>query len=436
MTVQSRFWVLAAIRWLPTGFIVPVVALLPLDRGLSVAELGSVLAVQGVVVLVLELPTGGFADSLGRRPVWIASAVAASMSYGLYSVAQTPAVFAAAVALAGVYRALDSGPLNAWFVDAVGDGVAEPARSVAVARGLSGYASVVGVAIATGALLSAGLVAWAPFGRSDALALPYRVACVLAVVQVAAAWALMDEDRSSRVGGLVRSVRATPGAIADGARLLLRSRVLRALVAVEVFWGFGLVAFESMTPIRLAELLDDGDLAATIMGPATAGAWAVSALGAAAVPWLLRRWSLVAVSVALKVVQMLTVVAMGVAGGPVGLVAGLLATYAVHSAAGAVYETLLHQQARPENRATVLSLASMALHPGAAIGSVVLGAVATSASPGAAIVVGGLVLGAAAPLFLVTESRGGGRALDDAPPMLGRDGGTSVARDGVEARHD
>ncbi len=436
MSVRSRFWLLATIRWLPTGLIVPVVALLPLDRGLSVAELGGVLAVQGVVVLLLELPTGGFADSLGRRPVWIASAVVAAAAYGLYSVAQTPLVFAAAVALTGVFRALDSGPLNAWFVDAVGEQVPEPARSAVVARGLAGYASVVGLSIATGALLSAGLVAWAPFGRSDALALPHRIACVLAIVQVAVAWVLMDEDRSARVGGIVRSVRATPRAIADGARLLLRSRVLRALVAVEVLWGFGLVAFESMTPVRLAELLDDGDLAATVMGPASAGAWAVSAVGAAAVPWLLRRWSLVAVSVALKVVQALTVVAMGVAAGPIGLVAGLLATYAVHSAAGAVYETLLHQQARPENRATVLSLASMAMHPGAAVGAVVLGAVATSASPGAAIVVGGLVLGAAAPLFLVGPSRGGGRPPGAAPPMLGRDGGTSVARDGVEARHD
>ena len=165
MSVRSRFWLLATIRWLPTG---------------------------------------GFADSLGRRPVWIASAVVAAVAYGLYSVAQTPLVFAAAVALTGVFRALDSGPLNAWFVDAVGEQVPQPARSAVVARGLAGYASVVGLSIATGALLSAGLVAWAPFGRSDALALPHRIACVLAIVQVAVAWLLMDEDRSARVGGVVR----------------------------------------------------------------------------------------------------------------------------------------------------------------------------------------------------------------------------------------
>ncbi|MET0448578.1 MAG: MFS transporter [Aeromicrobium sp.] len=419
MTVRTRFWLLAGIRWLSTGFIVPVAALLPLDRGLTIAEYGGVAAVQGVVVLLLELPTGGFADAVGRRPVWIAAGAVAFVSYGVYSVAETPLVFAMATALAGAYRALDSGPLNAWFVDAVHAESPGADRSAVVARGLSGYASIVGAAIAIGAVMSAGLVAWAPFGRANALSAPYWVAGALTLVQIVAAWLLMDEERSARFGGLLASVRATPGAIADGTRLLLRSRVLRALVAVEIFWGFGMVAFESMTPIRLSELLGDRDHAAALMGPVTATAWGVSAVGAALVPLLLRRWSMVSVSVTLRIVQGATVVAMGLAGGAVGLVAGLFATYAVHSAAGAIHETLLHEQVGPDQRATVLSLGSMAMHPGASVGAIVLGAVATSVSPGAALVVGGVVLALAAPLFLV-------RAPDPDPtrtaPMLDGDG--------------
>ncbi len=158
-------------------------------------------------------------------------------------------------------------------------------------------------------------------------------------------------------------------------------------------------------PLRLAELLGDGsEGAATLMGPVTAAAWAVSAVGAAMVPWLVGRWSMVAVSVALRLLQGATVVGMGLALGPLGLVTGLLATYALHSASGAIYETLLHEQVDNEHRATVLSLASMVMHPGGAIGGVVLGAVATGASISTAIVVGGIVLAAAAPLFLVRAS--------------------------------
>jgi DHA1 family tetracycline resistance protein-like MFS transporter len=433
MTLRTRFWLLAALRWLPTGFVVPVVALLPLERGLTVADLGVAIAMQGVVVLILELPTGALTDALGRRPVVIAASLVALGSYCLYATAHTPTALAAAGAASGVFRALDSGPLNAWFVDAVHDDETITDREVAVARGLSGYASVVGVSIATGAVASGALVVWAPLGSPGSLALPYWIAAGLAIVQIAAATALMDERRSGPGEGARAALRRTPRLIGEGVRLLTRSRVLRALVAVELFWGFGMVAFETMTPVRLAELLGDREQAASVMGPVTAGAWGVSALGAAMVPLVLRRWSLVQVSVALRLLQGGTVVGMGLALGPTGLVAGLFATYGLHSAAGAVYETLLHQQVGNEHRATVLSLASMAMHPGAALGAVALGAIADGVSPGAAMIAGGVVLALAAPLFLVRERAGVAGPGRDAPPMLGRDDGRAAVRDGVEA---
>lgn len=402
-SVQTRFLLLATLRWLPTGLIIPVVALLPLERGLSVAELGTAFAVQGIVVLCLELPTGGFSDALGRKPVLIVAGLVAATSYAVFALAHSLAGFVVATALAGAFRALDSGPLNAWFVDSVHDDPTVNNRAGAVARGLSRYATVVGLSIATGAVLSAGIIAWSPFGRTESLAVPYWIAVGLALLQVLAVVALMNEDRTSRSGGLRDSLAATPAVILAGGRLLTRSRVLLALVAVELFWGFGMIAFETMMPIRLAEFVGSRDDAAALMGPVTAGAWGVSALGAALVPLLLRRWTLVQVSVALRLLQGATVVAMGVALGPIGLVAGLLATYALHSASGAIYETLLHEQVDNEHRATVLSLASMLMQPGGSIGAIVLGAIATGASTGAAIIVGGIVLALAAPLFLVRE---------------------------------
>ncbi|MCL3820146.1 MFS transporter [Aeromicrobium wangtongii] len=433
MTIRTRFWFLAALRWLPTGLVVPVVALLPLERGLSVAEMGAAFALQGVVVLCLELPTGALTDVLGRRPVFVASAVAAVGSYTAFALAHSVGAYMAAAGLAGLYRALDSGPLNAWFVDSVHDDETITDRTATVAKGLSGHASVVGASIATGAVLSGLLVAWAPLDGVESLALPYWIAAGLAVVQVLAALLLMDESRADRPAGLRHAIGQSPRMIGDGVRLLRSSRVLRALVAVELFWGFGIVAFETLTPVRLGELLGDRDEAASIMGPVTAAAWAFSALGVAAVPLLLRRWSMVQVSVALRLLQGSTVVGMGLAMGPVGLVGGLIATYALHSASAAVFETLLHEQVDNTHRATVLSLASMLLHPGASLGGVTLGAIATSASTGSAMIVGGVVLAAAAPLFLVKARHGSRAAGRDAPPMLGRDDGAPAVRDGVEA---
>ena len=68
-------------------------------------------------------------------------------------------MFAAVTLLQGVYRALDSGPLEAWYVDATL--AADP--DAEIEKGLSAGATVLSVAIAIGALLSGGLVALDPF---------------------------------------------------------------------------------------------------------------------------------------------------------------------------------------------------------------------------------------------------------------------------------
>jgi MFS family permease len=66
--IRRRYLALIGLRWFQTGLLIPVIVLLMVSRGLSLVEIGLVGSVQGIVVLVLELPTGGLSDSLGRRP--------------------------------------------------------------------------------------------------------------------------------------------------------------------------------------------------------------------------------------------------------------------------------------------------------------------------------------------------------------------------------
>ncbi|MGH8829015.1 MAG: MFS transporter, partial [Jiangellaceae bacterium] len=171
---RRRYLVLLALRWFPTGMLIPIIALLPLERGLSLSELGLAVAVQGFVVLGLELPTGGLSDSLGRRPVLLLAGVLALGSLGLLFVADSFWMFVAAYAVQGVYRALDSGPLDAWFVDAA---LADD-PDADISRGLGGGGAVLGVAIAAGALIAGGLVALDPLPGVEAIAVPVLAAIV------------------------------------------------------------------------------------------------------------------------------------------------------------------------------------------------------------------------------------------------------------------
>src|SRR4029079_3031010 len=117
-TARRRYLLLTALRWLPVGLMMPIFVLVPLGRGLTLTEIGVVFAAQGLVVLALELPTGGLSDALGRRPVLLIASGVGIVSLALLPVAASDAMFIVAMVLQGVYRALDSGPLEAWFVDA------------------------------------------------------------------------------------------------------------------------------------------------------------------------------------------------------------------------------------------------------------------------------------------------------------------------------
>ncbi len=396
-SAMRRYLILTALRWLPPGLMFPVFIMLPLSRGLSLSELGLAAAMQGLVVFALELPTGGLADSLGRRPVLLLSSVVAIVSIALFLQAQTFVAFAVAFALLGVYRALDSGPLDAWYVDTAR--AADP--DAPIGKGMSAHGTVLGIAIAAGSLASGGLIALDPIPGLEPLIGPVVVALAVQVVGFVLTAVLMTERRSTvGIRGFARSVAAVPRTVADGVGLLRRSRVLLALVSVELFWGFGMVSFESLTPVRLAEVVGGNEAAAAITGPVVAVAWIASAGGSAVTP-LLTRWLGMAPTAALmRVLQGLTVAGLGFFAGVGGIIVAFIACYTVHGTSNAVHMTLLHRQAEDRVRATVVSLNSWVSQPASAVGAIVITALAQATSVSMAMYVGAIVLAVAAPLYL------------------------------------
>jgi MFS family permease len=396
-SARRRYLFLTALRWLPVGLVIPIFVLVPLSRGLTLTEIGLVFATQGLVVLALELPTGGLSDALGRRPVLLLASVVAILSMGLFTIADSVAMFMAAMVFQGIYRALDSGPLEAWFVDATL--AAEPAAEIE--HGLGRGSAALSVAIALGSLASGGLVALHPVAGMDPLVLPLFVALALHGVHLVALFALMTEiPRPRHPEAVLASVRAVPKVIGEGLALLRSSRVLLGIVAVEAFWGLSMVTFESLFPIRLSELVGGTDPAAAIMGPVASAAWFASAAGAAGVVALSRRIGVARSAALLRIVQGLTIVAMGAIAGVIGVVVAYLACYTAHGASNPMHTTLLHRQVGGSHRTTVLSMNSMVSQPAGALGGITLAALADGTSVATAMIVGGIICAIAAPLYI------------------------------------
>ena len=373
-------------RWFPVGLVIGIFTLWFLEGGLTVAEALLAFSLQGIVVLALELPTSGFADAFGRRPVLVAAAVANVVSSVVLVVADSFVGFAVAAALQGVFRALDSGPLEAWYVDTVH--VTEPGADVD--RALAAQGTVLGAAIALGAVVSGGLIAWAPLSTGSALLLPMLVWVGLNVLHLGAVAGLLREPRTNldETGArrAAQSVREAPVVIASGLRLLRRNPVLRGLVLVEVFWSTGMVVYESFQPIRLAELVGGEEPAGALMGPVAAVGWGVFACGAAAAGFASRRIGVTRTAIAARVLNGAGAVVMGLVAGPVALVAAYLFTYGLHGANGPMHASLLHREAESRNRATVLSMNSMAAFAAFSAAAPLLGFIAVRTSTQVAMV--------------------------------------------------
>jgi hypothetical protein len=381
--VERRFVLLTATRWTPVGVTLGLTVLLPLERGLSLAEVGSLIAIAAFVALALDRPTGGLADTIGRRPLLLLAGAVAVASTTIFVLAETVIWFAVALVLQGAFRALDSGALEAWFVDTLhaDDPTATPER------GLSRSGAVLGVGISGGALAGGLLVAWHPVGAWSALVQPFLVVIGEQLGHLVLVAVLVREPARIRMP-------EHPDVPPDGAaraawRLLRTSPVLRLLVAVEVFWAVAMIAFETLTPVRLAELVGGEDAAGALFGPAASAAWALFAAGSALAGLASRRFGVAATAMLARVLNGGFVVLMAFAGGALGLVVAFWLAYLTHGANGPMHNALLHRQSGPGTRTLVLSINSAVASGVASLALLVLLPLAESTSTSLAFAVAG-----------------------------------------------
>ena len=396
-TVRSatrRLVGLTALRWLPVGLTTPITVLLAQSRGLSLAEIGLLFTVHGLVVVALELPTGGLADVLGRRPVVVVGALLHLVSCVVYATATSFGGFLAGVLLLGLGRALDSGPVEAWYVDTVHR--IDPAADVA--PGLGRHAAADGGSLALGAVVG-GLMPGLLVGLGGhALALPYLAAAVLDLVFVAAVLRLLTEDRPPREGSVraavVTGVRAVPGTVAGAVRLSVTDGPMRLVLLLTAVGGVALVACELLGPVRFSELAGGTDDGAAVYGIVLASSFAVAAVGALAAT-ALRRLLRGSTRAACAVLSVFGAAGMAVlAGFDVLVVAamGFAAYYVAHGSSWPLLSAVLHTRVPAEVRATAVSAMSLSMALGGIAGNLFIPVVASSVSIEAAFGLVGLIV--------------------------------------------
>lgn len=401
-----RYALLSFLLWLPAGlYLVPIV-LLSLERGLSVATIAALVVAYGITIAVLELPTGGLADVLGRKPVLIASAVAGAAGLLLLGLATTVAVFVASAVLRGVARALSTGPLEAWYVDTVH---AEHGRDADLTTGLARGEVAGSLALAAGTLVGGLLpLVSGDVGPLPALAVPVLLAAGVEVLRAVLTASLPEPPHPRTTVAAV--LRGVPATIVAGLRVAGRDRVLTRLLLAAAGAGIALGTIELLTPAWLAGLSAGPRAAATYAVVAAAG-FGADALGgmvagravrlcgsharAAAAGWIVSAVALAGLAGCALL-----------SGTPATVLAG--AAYCLLFAGlGAAFPAqahLLHERVEPGERATVLSVESLLMQAVGAVAIPVIGWQATSNGIGAGYAISAGVLLASAGLFVHLRS--------------------------------
>ena len=239
----------------------PVYTLLFGESGLSVAQISSLFVIWSVSSLLLEVPSGAWADATSRRLLVIVGPLLTAIAFALWVLTPGYWIFAAGFLLWGLKGALTSGALEALVYE-------ELQRIHATDRyaAMAGRGEVAGVlaAMCSGVVAAPTLAA----GGFTAVGVASVVACLLA-----SGVAILFPDNRIR-----DDADEDPGwaeALRTGLREARRSKAVRSAVllvaVVGAIWG----ALDEYTPL----LISSGGVAATDVALLMVIVWAGTAAG-------------------------------------------------------------------------------------------------------------------------------------------------------------
>ncbi len=402
--VQRTYLVLILLQTLAASLIWGINTLVLLDAGLSITEAFVANAAYTAGMMIFEVPTGVIADTFGRRVSFILGAVTllvTTVAYlGLWYVQAGIGWWILVSALIGLGFTFFSGATEAWLVDALD------------ATGFEGVTETVfgkGQAVA-GAATLIGTIGGGFLGQVN-LGLPYIARSVLLLAVIGAAWAWMHDlgyqpTKGVAVGPQVRGILRSSiehGYNNPPIRMFMLAAPFASGVSIWIFYAF---------QPYLLELFGDPD--ATYLAGIAAAVFAVAQMIGGASIRLVRKVSSTRSGVLITqiVVGSLALIGVGLAERleiPVGfwVAIALLTLFSLFSSiAFPIQQAYMNGCIPSEQRATVLSFASLMGSAGGVVAQPALGRVADVFSYGIAYVVAGVIYVLSLPFLIAVRRMG------------------------------
>ena len=234
------------------GLIVPIRVLNLESRELSVRSISTLIAMYVLLSGLMEFPTGGVADTWGRKRSLLLAGVLATVGFGVLGLSGHVLGLALGLVVLALANSLASGPLDAWFIDASAAlGEPEQVGALSAAHAASNIGMAVGAGLAVALpLMFDGLPAQ---GHALIIVLTpiYLAAIAFHLIRLALIWTLIDDPIAPqpRTNSMLAATITTLRRTGHHREQPAARRVLAAIAPTVVVVGM----FEVLAPLSLTD---------------------------------------------------------------------------------------------------------------------------------------------------------------------------------------
>ncbi|CCO45212.1 putative Permease of the major facilitator superfamily [Vibrio nigripulchritudo SOn1] len=371
LQLSHRYGLFMGLFFVSQFVVLPVMTPIFMSFGMTIPQIGMIMATMGITVMLLELPTGGLADQIGRKKVFLGSIAFSASSYLTLLLLPTFAGGVIAMFLWGASIAISSGTLTAWFVETFNQSEGD----MTLQTGFSRVGVRTSFFAAVGALLCAGIMfVGNQWGYDDRTLYDFAlsVGLICLVLVFAIGWVWVKEQREFQP--FTRDVFTTiPKQVRTGVIAAKHPVLWRLLFAMFLTIPIA-SAIEKFWPVRFEDLAGEQPLE-WVYGFTYAVTMFLGSAAAAFTNWMTEKLNqqmgkVLVVSVMFRLIAA-TVFALS---GDLILFVLLFICYDFTNHLGkSAYNHLLHHATDDNVRSTIDSLNSLVMRVGGVTGSLLCG---------------------------------------------------------------
>ena len=384
-----------SLHWFATGLLVPVIALLQLEKGLDLFQIGLTVAVYSGTVMALELPTGGLADNIGRKRVYLFSLVVKTIAITVVLFAQAFLFVLFGFLALGAARALSSGTMDAWFVDEFNR--IDPAGNLQHALAVIGVFIPMGLGLGSivGGILPDTLgpllapARYLDIYSSNLLAMALFVVIQMIFTLLAIKDHHVPETDTEGVSGFRRLSRILGASITYG----VKNRVVLLLLVSTAALGIALSGLENFWQPQLKRIIG-AEFQSWLFGLLSAGYFLSASVGNLVVTTICRLFGnryavlLFASRICMGAIWFVLALQTTVQ----GFAVFYIVIFLFHGISTSPHAAIMNREIPNTKRSTLLSFESLILQSGAVVGSIFMGFVSKVHSISVAWYIGSAIL--------------------------------------------